>query len=67
MSVGNIKKMSIIANKLIKHLMRLIRKRKVNKDFYLTDLEVSADDEIRYEEWARRKNDLVLQKHRSKR
>jgi pyruvate-formate lyase-activating enzyme len=67
MSVGNIEKMSIIANNLIKHLMRLIRKRKVNEDFYLTDLKISADDEMRYEAWAKRRNEMVLQKFRARR
>ena len=57
--------MSII-NRLINSLLGLIGKRKAD-DFYLSDLVITEDDEATYKKWARRKNELVLQKHRSKR
>jgi|GEM_PF-5427391 len=52
--------------RLINRLVGLIRKRKKD-DFYLTDLDITEQDETNYQAWARKKNELVRQKFRSKR
>jgi hypothetical protein len=51
--------------RLINRLAGLIRKRKAD-DFFLTDLVISKEDEAAYVEWAKRKNERVLQKYRAK-
>ena len=37
-----------------------------DKDFYLTDLEVTLDDLIRYEQWTKVRNAKVLQAVRTR-
>jgi hypothetical protein len=54
-----------IVSRFLNRFVGLIRKRKTD-DFFLSDLVISKQDQARYEEWAKKKNEMVRQKYRSK-